>query len=266
MKFDLKKLKRNTPAGVLLHLVLAAGSLLMVAVFYFYVYLPNSTNHGETITVPDIEGKSLAELEDELEKRLLRFHVNDSSYSDKHPPLTVLKQSPHAGAKVKEGRKIYVTVNRVQPPSVPVPNLIDGSVVNADAVLRSNQLKRGNIKLVAGPFNVVKEMYYQGVKITPTTRVPKGSVIDLVVMDGGSKEFSTPSLLTYTFDEAKFTILGSNLTLGEITLVGDTTNGVVIKQMPDPGENIKVGDAVDVWIGQPGVAVDASEEEPGTDE
>jgi eukaryotic-like serine/threonine-protein kinase len=254
MKIQFKKFKSNTLAGVILHTVLAAGTLLLLAIFYFYVYLPKSTNHGETITVPDIEGKTIAQIETELSRKSLRYEVNDSTYSPEYPPLTVIKQYPHPGAKVKEGRKIFISINRVNPPSVPVPNLIDGSVVNADAVLRSNQLKRGQIELVPGPFNVVKEMRFNGEKIAPSTRVPKGSVIDLVVMDGGSMEQPTPKVTDYTFEEAKFTILGSNLTVGNVTLLGDTLRmqAVVVKQNPEPGENIKVGDAVDLWLGQPG--------------
>lgn len=254
MKIQFSKFKNNSLAGVLLHLLLAGTTLLILAILYFYVYLPNVTNHGESITVPDIEGKSISEIETELQRKSLRFEVNDSTYSPDFPPRTVIKQYPHPGTKVKEGRKIFISVNRVNPPSVPVPNLIDGSVVNADAVLRSNQLKRGNIELVPGPFNVVKEMRYKGEKIGPTTRVPKGSVIDLVVMDGGSKEEPAPDVTGYNFEDAKFTILGSNLTVGEVTLLSDTmrTKAVVVKQMPAPGQNIKVGDAVDLWIGEPG--------------
>lgn len=255
MKFEFKNLKSNTPAGVLLHLVLAAGTLLLLAIIFFYVYLPSTTNHGETITVPNIEGKSLSELEVELKKRLLRFEVSDSSYSTDFGPLTVLKQYPQAGSKVKEGRKIYLTINRTQPPSARVPNLIDGSVVNADALLRSNQLKRGTITLIPGTFNIVKEMHYKGNKIAPNAFVPKGSVIDLVVMDGGSTDEPTPNVLGYSYEDAKFTILGSNLTIGKVQLLGDTTNGVVVKQMPEEGENIKVGDAVNLWIGKPGIPV-----------
>lgn len=258
MKIQLNKFRKNSLAGVLLHLVLAGGTLLLLAIFYFYVYLPKVTNHGESITVPDIEGKSISEIETELERKSLRFEVNDSTYSPDFPPHTVIKQYPHPGAKVKEGRKIFISVNRVNPPSVPVPNLIDGSVVNADAVLRSNQLKRGRIELVPGPFNVVKEMRYKGQKIGPTTRVPKGSVIDLVVMDGGSREEPTPNVTGYSFEDAKFTILGSNLVVGNVELLIDTmrTKAVVVKQMPEPGENIKVGDAVDLWIGEAGSAPD----------
>jgi beta-lactam-binding protein with PASTA domain len=198
----------------------------------------------------------LSQLEDFLVKRNLRYEINDSSYSDDYPPLTVLKQYPHAGSKVKEGRNIFISINRLDPPTVPVPNLVDGSVVNAEAVLRSNELKRGKIELVSGPFNVVKEMKYQGHGIAAGERVPKGSVIDLVVMDGGSKDFDAPDYTRMSLEDAKVVIFGSNLNLGKVVIVGDTTGGgVVIKQKPEAHENIKVGDVVDLWIGKPDTTV-----------
>jgi eukaryotic-like serine/threonine-protein kinase len=248
-----RKFKSNTLGGLLVHVALACFILFVLFWMYFYVYLPKVTNHGETITVPNVEGLPMAQAEKELVRRTLRYEVNDSLYSADYPPLAVVKQYPHPGAKVKEGRKIFVSINRVKPPSVPVPNLVDGSVVNADAVLRSNELKRGKIILVPGPFNMVKEMRYKGEKIAPLTRVPKGSVIDLVVMDGGSNEWSVQDFTGYTFEEVKFVLLGQNLNLGKVILLRDTTGAeaVVVKQKPAEGQNIRVGDAVDLWIGKP---------------
>lgn len=262
MKFDIRKFKKDTLGGLLLHILLAGGILMVLCLLYFFAYLPSTTHHGETITVPSIEGMQISQLEDFLVKRNLRYEVNDSSYSSEYPALTVLKQYPQAGSKVKEGRKIFISINRISPPTVPIPALVDGSVVNADAVLRSNELKRGRIELVAGPFNVVKEMKYQGKKIDAGHLVPKGSVIDLVVMDGGSSSFDAPDYTGLNLEDAKVIIFGSNLNIGTITLVGDTTGGdaVILRQKPQPDENIKVGDVVDLWIGKPGTVV------PGDDE
>jgi beta-lactam-binding protein with PASTA domain len=261
MKFSIFKLKRNTLGGVLIHLFLAAVLLTGLSILYFFAYLPKTTNHGQTITVPNIEGMQLKQLEDFLVKRNLRYEINDSSYSEDYPPLTVLKQYPHAGAKVKEGRNIFISINRPEPPTVPVPNLVDGSVVNADAVLKSNELKRGKIELVSGPFNVVKEMKYRGQVIAPTERVPKGSIIDLVVMDGGSKDFEAPDYVGLSLEDAKVVIFGSNLNLGNVVIVGDTTGGaVVIRQKPEANENIKVGDVVDLWIGNSDTSIPDDEQ------
>jgi beta-lactam-binding protein with PASTA domain len=251
MKFSIFKLKRNTLGGVLIHMFLAGCLLVGLCILYFFFYLPKTTNHGESITVPNIEGMQLDQLDDFLVKRNLRYEINDSAYSEDHPPLTVLKQYPHAGSKVKEGRNISISINRLTPPTVPVPNLVDGSVVNADAVLKSNELRRGKIELVSGPFNVVKEMKYQGQVIEASERVPKGSVIDLVVMDGGSKNFEAPDFTGRDLEDAKVVIFGSNLNLGNVLIIGDTTGGaVVLRQKPEANENIQVGDVVDLWIGK----------------
>jgi beta-lactam-binding protein with PASTA domain len=258
MKFDILKFKRDTLGGLLIHLLLALTALLLIAILYFYAYLPSSTNHGMSITVPDVEGMQISQLEDFLVKRNLRYEVYDSSYSSDFPPLTVLRQVPPAGAKVKEDRKILISVNRINPPTVPLPGIIETSVVNADAVLRSNELKRGTIELVAGPFNVVKEMKYKGHTVAPGELVPKGSTIDLIVMDGGNNvPYELPDMIGKDLEDAKFLILGSNLSLGSVIVVGDTTGGtaVVLKQKPDVNEKVRVGDVVDLWIGEPGTEI-----------
>lgn len=268
MKFDIRKFKTDTLGGLIMHFLLASGLLAVLLVLYFFAYLPGTTNHGEAITVPSIEGMQVSKLQDFLVKRNLRYEVNDSAYSAEQPPNTVLRQFPQAGSKVKEGRKIFISINRKTPPTVPVPALVDGSVVNADAVLRSNELKRGSIELVPGPFNIVKEMKYRGNRIQAGDQVPKGATIDLVVMDGGSGSggLQSPDYRGETLEDAKFVIFGYNLTLGEVHLVGDTTGGVVIKQKPAPNENIKVGDVVELWIGKPGTVVPESGENDSIDE
>jgi beta-lactam-binding protein with PASTA domain len=267
MKFNFRNLglslKTTTLGGLIMHLLLAVALIILVSVLYFYAYLPSVTNHGESITVPSVEGLPITKVEEFLASHDLRYEVNDSSYSADYPPLTVLKQYPAAGAKVKENRKIFVSVNRKNPPTVKMPDLIDGSLTNAEAVLRGSELKRGKIKLVRGPFlNVVKEMQIEGNKVVPGVLIPKGTIVDLVVMDGGSNKLPAPNVLGFSFEDAKFNILGSNLNVGDIELLGDTTgkNPVVLKQVPSPQSEIIVGDVIDLWIGEEGTEL--PEEDP----
>jgi beta-lactam-binding protein with PASTA domain len=267
MKFKLKKYV-STPAGILVSVALSGGIFLVVAIFYFYAYLPSLTNHGETITVPRVEGMQLSELEEFLGKRNLRYEVNDSSFSEDYPPLAILKQYPSPDSKVKEDRVIYISVNRVTPPTVPFPDLDlenGRSLKNVEEVLKNNELKRGRIELVHGPFlNWVEELRFNGRKIETGERIPKGSVIDLVVQDGGSKELSTPNVMGYTLEDAKIPIFGSSLNLADPVVVGDTLGNepiVVLKQKPAPNENIRVGDIVYLWIGKRGTLVPEEDEQ-----
>lgn len=260
MSIDFRRLTKNTLGGILIHLFLAAGTIMLLGVLYFYAYLPNITNHGETITVPNIEGKSILEVEKFLAQHDLRYEV-DSSYSSQYPPLAVLKQYPAAGSKVKENRKIYVSINRLNPPTVSMPNLVDVSVIGAEAILKANELKRGRIELVSWPFPTVKEMKLHGRILRPNEQIAKGSTIDLVVGDAAGR-VKIPSVLGQSFEDAKFVILGYNLTIGEVEIVGDTLNGpaVILQQKPEPDENSSVGNVVDLWVGLPGTPIPDDEE------
>lgn len=244
------KLETDSLKSLLIHLLIVVVVLVGLALTFFYVYLPQTTNHGETITVPNLEGMHMEELDGFL--RGLRYEVNDSTYSDEHPPLTILKQYPKPGSKVKEGRKIFLSVNRISPPTVPVPELVDRSLRNAEAVLKSNELRRGKITYKPSPFlNLVLEMRVDDEIIDAGARIPKGSVIDLVVGDGyAQSNFPAPRLTGNEMEDARFIILGSNLEIGLVTLEGDTTGrkSIVTKQEPEAGTQVRIGDAVDLWI------------------
>lgn len=264
MKSFFSKFKSNTLGGLLLNTAIAGVTLVLLCMAYFFIYLPRATNHLESITVPNIEGLPITKVQEFLSRHDLVFEVNDSTYSAKYPPLTVLKQFPAPGARVKEGRKVYVSINRVNPPTVPLPNLIDGSLINAEARLRASELKRGKIHFVRGPFlNVVREMRVDGVKVDPNVRIPKGTIVDLVVMDGGSPYFDTPNVMRYPVDEAEISLKGANLNMA-FTLIGDTTNvqAIVLKQKPVPYERIRVGEIVHLWIGPPDAELPPEGNEP----
>lgn len=237
---------------MLMHVGIVSGLSVSLVLMFFYAYLPNTTNHGETVTVPDVRGMSMNEMEDFLVKRGLRYEVNDSAFSNQHPPLTILKQFPKPGSKVKETRKIFLSVNRVNPPTVPMPNLIDGPLKNAQVVLISNELKLGEISFKPDlAFNAVLEQIYNGKEIKEGTRIPKGSTIDLVVGNGyGSTFQKLPDFRGYVFDEARFYIKGRELKVGNVHNAGDSleASGYIYKQSPAPDTRIRIGRSVDLWV------------------
>lgn len=254
-----------------LHLLTMLGIGIGLILFFFYVYLPVTTNHGESITVPDLEGISHDDLDEFLLERNLRYEIlTDSGFSTKFPALAVLKQFPLANSKVKENRKIYLTLNSTRPPSVKMPNLVDGSVKNAQLVLRSKDLFLGKIRYVPDlAANAVIEQKLNGKNIEENELIPKGSKIDLVVGDGlGRQDFEAPDLLGLNFEDAEFAIIASGLKVGniryadegysselEISPEGDSTYrniqhppGAVFRQRPRAEDKIRIGQSVDLWI------------------
>jgi len=231
-------------------LITLIGLLLLFS--FFYIYLPITTNHGETVTVPDLEGIDLKDLDEFLLKRDLRYEVSDSSYSGKYPPLAVLLQFPKAGAKVKENRKIHISLNRIKPPTTSMPDLTIGSLRNAEAVLESNELIRG--KLFWRPdlaFNRVLEQRFKGRKIEPGTLIPKGSEIDLVIGDGfGRRSFPLEDLVGMTLEDAQIYIPGVGLEVGSIINSGDSIQaaGIIVRHIPGAGSGVRIGQTVDLWV------------------
>lgn len=245
------KIPSDSIKGLLIHLALILGIFIVGLLVFFYGILPSSTNHGETLTVPDLEGLSMENIDEFLTKRNLRYEINDSVYTEEFPPLTIIKQYPKAGAKVKENRKIFISVNRVTPPTVPMPDLVEKSFLNAQAVLKSNELKLGEWEYKTHPFhNLVLEMRYKGDTIPAGQLIPKGSVINLTVGRAGGDSFTAPNLMGYSLEDASLIVTGSNLEVGVITVDGDTTlaEPVVYKQDPMPGMLVRAEDLVNLWI------------------
>ncbi|MCU0418047.1 MAG: PASTA domain-containing protein [Cyclobacteriaceae bacterium] len=259
--------KKDTVGGMLAHVGIALGIFLIIAIAYFYVYLPNVTDHGKAWVVPDLSGLSAQEAEARLTESGLRFAVNDSAYQEDMPPLTVLRQFPRAGAHVKHNRMIFVSINRFDAPQLPMPDLMEKSLIHAEAVLRSSELRKGRTLYQPSPFrDFVIEARYAGKKVQPGMRVPKGATIDLVVGDGnGPADFTVGSVLGDSYERALLKLANWNLLLGEVEIPeGIDTTGVesfVFKQLPEPGDSVRVGDAVRLWIAPRGYKPAPDEDE-----
>lgn len=248
-------IKTNSKKDVLIHIGIILSLLVILFLGFFVVYLPASTHHGESITVPDLTGKSVVELEEFLAAKDLRYELSsDSTYVVNAAPSTVISQYPKAGSKVKEGRKVYVTITMRTPPSIEMPDLTNLSLRSAQQMLQSFGLQLGEVKKVPDlAKDAVLGQEYQGHAIHKKDRVPKGAKIDLKVGDGlGNTEFDVPDLIGKPLEEAKVAILGSDLQVGSIIYDNDSdqTPGTVIKQNPPSleGNKIRVGELIDLWV------------------
>src|SRR5699024_195337 len=65
---------------LLINLAIVLAVTVALVLGFFYIYLPATTNHGETITVPDLKGMTYDQLEQFLTSRNLRYEVTDSSF------------------------------------------------------------------------------------------------------------------------------------------------------------------------------------------
>ncbi len=253
------------------NLILMIGGVSLIIFFLFYIYFPIKTNHGDTITVPNLIGMELKDIDEFLSDRDLRYEIlDDSSYSSEYPPYSILQQNPSENEKVKENRKIYLTLNSSIPPKIKMPKIINGSVKNAQLILKSYDLKLGEITYVPDMArNAVLKMFIEGDSVSENDLVLKGSIVDLEVGNGlGNQIFETPDLINLDLEEARFTIIGSGLRLGNIIyqdsgyynnkILDDEGNeifekvwvnpGKVFRQSPIKSTKVKIGRRINLWI------------------
>jgi len=254
MKFLFEFLKSKI---FLINLVVAA--ILLVTTFGFtYRWLSSYTRHGSSVSVPDLKGMQIGKLDEFLKNKNLRYKIADSTFFDlTKPPGTIIEQDPRPNEKVKEHRTIYLSIIRSTPPGVKIPDLEDNSLRQAEAILRSYGLIRG--QLIYKPDlakNAVLEMQIKGRKVEKGDEVTKGTVIDLVLGDGfGNTKVSIPQLYNLDLDEALFVLKASSLNVGAVVMDGtvrDSSKARVYKQFPvsESEKTISQGESVDIFLTQ----------------
>ncbi len=238
---------------VLTHLLIIIGISILLGFLFLKIYLPIYTNHGETVSVPDLSGYTYSEATEILESSGLQYEVSsDSGFSTDHPALGILKQIPEANSQVKSDRKIYLTLNARNAPVIKIPNLMNMPLKNVQEILSNLGLERGEIIYVPDiGTNVVLELRYQGNTIQEGYGIAKGSRIDLVVGDGnGNQNLLLPNLIGMDEADAEFMILGYGLRIGRKTFnqTDSVAPGEIYLQNPGSGTEVRVGDVIDLWI------------------
>lgn len=235
---------------------IAAGLVVLMILGLTYRWLDSYTNHGESISVPDLTGKNVKELEQFLSQKNLRFSIADSSVFDLNlKPGTVIEQDPSPNDKVKEGRTVYVTITSTIAPEIKMPDLIDVSYRQAESILNSYGLKVGDI--IYKPDlakNAVLDIQLNGFSIKKGSLIAKGTTLDLVLGDGyGNVKVEVPDLYNLTLSEALFILKGSKLIAGKIEYDGtvvDSAEAKIYKQDPHPLDVLEVnqGDVIDLYL------------------
>jgi eukaryotic-like serine/threonine-protein kinase len=246
------KLTTGSKTDILIHLGIIASAGLILFFAFFFLYLPWTTNHGKEILVPNLGGLTLDETEDVLDSKNLTYEVADCTYVNGKKPLTVFSQYPKENAGVKKGRKIFLTIISDKAPMVLLPDVIGRSENSARNFLVSTGLLVGKTEYIpAIEKNTVLKLKENGLEISPDTKIAKGSEITLVVGDGfGNKNVEVPNLVGLSYDEADVLVNGSSLNIGSILYdnTSDLPSGSVVRQRPEAGVNLKMGDAVNIWL------------------
>lgn len=172
--------KHKILSTLIIMLVVSAIAILVIG-----MSLNAITKHGQEYDLPDFIGMNAQQLHDfEQDSNIYDFEfvVMDSVFVPDKKGGTILTQDPIAGSKVKKGRKVYLSVVAMSMPKIEMPNLIDLSLRQAENMLKTNDLKLGQVIYKASKYpNAVLEQRYKGRIIEQGKQIPYQSEITLIV-------------------------------------------------------------------------------------
>jgi beta-lactam-binding protein with PASTA domain len=217
--------------------MLAALGVVLLFLLIFFATLSWLTGHGKIQRVPSITGQNILSATKTLEAAGFEVVIQDSVFIDTLAKQAVVRQIPEAESMVKNGRAIYLTINRTVAPQVEMPNLAGFSVKSAEMYLISLGLRMGEISYRPDiARNAVLEQLLGDRAIAPGTKIPIGTVINFVLGSGeGMGDIEVPQLVGLTFEAGKMMLQTMNINLGAVvavTPISDSAAAFIIRQSP----------------------------------
>ncbi len=232
---------------------LAVAAVLVVGAM---IFLNLVTQHGKELTVPDFSNMSVEEAESVASQAGMRVDVTDSVFVKRMKKGAVYRQNPAPGAKVKEGRRVVLTINAVNAKKVTMPDLVGLSLRQAKAELMSRGLVLNRLVYVQdmATNNVLRQLKGNR-EIEPGTMIDSESPIDLVLglndMDNKTYVPDVKGLKNMSAVEAMF---DRSLNIKDLKFddtvkdYDDSLNAMVYRQAPEPSDSVSVAMGEEVML------------------
>lgn len=211
------------------------------------------TNHGEEYTLPDYKGLTIDELDEYKLGSKLEFVISDSVFDETKQPGTILEQNPLPNSKIKQGRKIYLTIVTETPEKVKMPNLIDLSLRQTISLLETYGLRINKLKYVQDiAKNAVLKQKHADTVIEPGEKIYKGAKIDLILGKGrGDQMVQIPFIIGMKQKSAVDILHHNSLNVGQQFFLDsqDTAHLRIYSTEPACTQNksVKMGTYIDLY-------------------
>lgn len=172
---------KNSITKNILLIIITGVVLILSTLVFLHLY----TRQNKSVKVPSVKGIQLEIAKRALQKNGLSFVVIDSIYNRDSIPGTIIEQVPAPHSSTKEGREVFLTIYSSNPPQLPVPSLVDYSLRQAEAQLKSMGFDQLTIEEVPSEYKgLVKSIKFRGRQLQPEERIPLGSPLTLIVGSG----------------------------------------------------------------------------------
>ncbi len=249
IKVFLNMLKSLFNWKVLLNLVIAIG-IFVGLVWLTFRWLEYHTNHGQEIPVPNVVNKSVHDAIKILDDTGLEYEVDSANYDPKYRPFQVLQIYPAPGSRVKDGRTVRLKVNPRTWAQIAVPD-----VINKYSGLAFQRLDQVGLKIgdtIYEPSiqkDALLRILYKGNAVNPGTRLPRFSIIDVVVGTGPMRNISIPNVVGLSVKEARAVITKGMFEVGLVEHEDGSNDesDIIYYQDPAAGDVRDQGMQIDLW-------------------
>ena len=222
--------------------------VLAAAAFLSAVMAMRFAIQGREVDMPNLAGKTSAEVQQMLAARGLELKIADRIYSDL-PANTVVRQSPPAGEHMKVSQDAHVVLS-LGPPNVVVPELEGDSLRVARIQLLQAGLQVGEVTTLPVPNLPADSVVQQN---PPSgTRAASPRVNLLVAQDNPPVAYIMPWLVGMQLPDADRLISSGGLKMAKTNFTSspEWPKGTVIEQVPGLGAKVTSETPIELTIAQ----------------
>ena len=245
----------NTLFGFAVKHVFIAGFLILAFTVISLFLLKIYTKHGQTETVPALRGLSLEEAVEMIDRHNLDYEIIDSVFVRDKKLGSVVEQNPAPNTIVKPGRSIYLIINSKAVRQIPLPDLRDLSLRQAEAMVKSLGIRVSNIEYAPSEYkDLILDAKYNGQSLAPGAKIPEGGSIVLVAGSGIGQLASgvSPNLVGLDMQTAANLLSATSFMLGgviyDVSPAGNEQEYKIFRQSPIAGDSIAPGTIIDIWL------------------
>lgn len=212
--------------------------------------MPLYVQKGKTTKVPNVIGLPLGDARQKLTDAGLEPKEAEYKPDKRYKIGTVTLQNPNSNSEVKFGRGVYLTISGGEE-QVDVPNLKGKSLREASFNLERYGLRIGLISYEPSDQIFANTIIRQ--LVSPNSKVPSGSRIDIVVSQGRSTDMRpVPDILAHTLSEAEKILIEKGFRIGKVSYQVnlDLLPSTILEQSPRAGELMQLGTMIDLVVAQ----------------
>ena len=173
-------------------------ALALVALGYIaLLFIDVFTSHGQQVQVPDVRNLPLEKAIEILDDAGLRWEISDSTtFYENYKPGTVIDQDPKAKSYIKKIRIIYLNVNAMHAPIIPLPKPVDLPGRQGVAMLKAMGFKHVDLDSVPSELGgLILQVTVDGHNVATGNPVSVNSLVKIIVGDGSIVDLNPEQII-----------------------------------------------------------------------